>query len=61
METETFTPIDIELQCDVEEAAKALRCSPHLIDMLGLLMQNITDKVSKDLKDIWQRLDEAGI
>lgn len=60
-ETNTFVPVNVTRQDDVDIAAETLECSKLLIDTLGILTMSITDRVGKDLKDIWRRLDEAGI
>jgi transcriptional regulator NrdR family protein len=61
MKTQTFMPVDVTLQGNVDAAAKAIKCSELLIDTLGLLTRSIKEQISQDLKDIWRRLDEAGI
>ena len=58
-EKENFIPV--KSQNDVEKAALVLGCSEKMVDTLGMLVESIKESVGGDLRDIWKRLDEAGI
>lgn len=51
----------IKSQSDVKGAALVLDCSEKMIDTLDMLVESIKESVGGDLRDIWKRLDKAGI
>lgn len=58
-EKEKFIPITS--QNDVEGATVVLGCSEKMLDTLSILTESIRDAIGGDLRDIWKRLDRAGI
>ena len=56
-ETEDFIPVDVTNVDQLKQAAAALECSERLIDTIGTLTASISELISSDLKDIWERLD----
>ena len=61
METEEFIPIEGMDKEERRRAAELLGCSPVLLDALEMFAETIADVVGLDLRDIWKRLDAAGI
>lgn len=59
-EKEQFVPI-ITSQKDIEKATLVLGCSEKMLDTLIILTESIRDAIGGDLRDIWKRLDKAGI
>ena len=58
-EQDKFIPI--ESQDDYEKAAIALGCSEKMLDTLVTLIASIQATIGTDLRDIWKRLDKAGL
>ena len=61
METEEFIPIAGMDDEERKQAAELLGCSPVLVDALEMFAETVVDLVGLDLRDIWKRLDAAGI
>lgn len=61
MEGEEFIPIEGMNDEERQRAAELLGCSPVLLDALEMFAETIADRVGMDLRDIWKRLDAAGI
>ena len=59
-EKEEFVPIEYA-ENSIELGAQKLNCSPELLEAMDMFATNIRDIISEDLRDIWKRLDGAGI
>lgn len=58
-EKEQFIPIKSQ---DIGETERAVMgCSETLLEALIMLTESIKDTVGLDLRQIWRRLDEAGV
>ena len=58
-EKDEFIPI--LSQDEVQAASAILGCSEEMLDTLIMLTDSIKEVVGSDLRDIWKRLDGAGI
>ena len=61
METEEFIPIAGMDEEERQRAAELFGCSPVLVDALEMFAETVADVVGLDLRDIWKRLDAAGV